>query len=107
MLKKVEVQLELLSDADMLLMIEIGMRGGISMISKWYAKANNKYKYITNYNKKEESIFIKYLDANNLYGHSKSQNLPTRGFKWMTNDMLNNWKKHRCILEVDLSYSIE
>ena len=49
----------------------------------------------------------KYLDTNNLYSHSMSQKLPTHSFKWMTKSMLNNWKKHLCILEVDLSYPVE
>ena len=42
-LKLTEAKLELLSDPDMLLMVEKGIRGGISMIRNRYGKANNKY----------------------------------------------------------------
>ena len=41
-LKITKVQLELLSDPDMLLMIESGIRGGIATISHRHAKANNE-----------------------------------------------------------------
>jgi len=63
-LKKTDVKLELLNDVDMLLMFEKGIRGGVSMIPKRYAKANNKY--MKDFTLEEESKFIQYLDANNL-----------------------------------------
>ena len=80
-LKKTEVKLELLTDYDMILMIEKGIRGGICQATHRYAKANNKY--MKNYNKNIESSYIEYLDANNLYGWALSQTLPLNGFKWV------------------------
>jgi hypothetical protein len=90
-LKKTEVKLELLSDPDMLLMIEKGIRGGISTISTRYAKANNSYMG-TDYNSNEPSKFIQSLDSNNLYGWVMSKKLPTRGFEWMIDEELKNWE---------------
>ena len=66
MLKKTDVKLELLTNFNMLLMVEEGIREGMCHAIHRYAKANNKY--MKNYDKKEESSFLKYLDANNLYG---------------------------------------
>ena len=43
-LKKTKVKLELLTNVDMLLMVEKGIRGGIFHAMHRYAKANNKYK---------------------------------------------------------------
>ena len=66
MLKMTGVKLEKISDIDKYLFIEKGLRGGISYIAKRYAKANNKY--MKDYDAKELSRFIMYLDINNLYG---------------------------------------
>ena len=63
MLKMTGIKLELISDNDVHLFIEKGMRGGISNISKRYSKANNKY--MKCYDSSEENKFIMYLDANN------------------------------------------
>ena len=79
-LKKTNVELELLTDYDMLLMVEEGIRGGICRSIHRYLKANNKY--MKNYNNNEESSYIQYLDANNLYGWAMSNKLPVNGFKW-------------------------
>ena len=102
-LKKTGVELELLSDPDMLLMFEKGIRGGISMISNRHGKANNSYMG-DEYDDKRATKYITYLDANNLYGWAMCKPLATHGFKWMDDDELTSWKKHTCILEVDLEY---
>jgi len=80
MLYKTGVELELLTDSEMYRFIERGMRGGISTITKRYAKANNKY--MKDFKPEEESSYIIYLDANNLYGWAMSQCLPISNFKW-------------------------
>ena len=82
-LKKTNVKLELLTDYDMLLMIEEGIRGGICHSIRRYAKANNKY--MKNYDKNKEFLYIQYLGANNLYGWTMSQKLPVNGFKRVKN----------------------
>ena len=74
MLKMTGIELELISDIDMHLFIEKGMRGGISYVAKRHNKANNKYMLC--YDSSKESKFITYLDANNLYGLAMSQYLP-------------------------------
>ena len=80
-LKLTKQELQRLTDYDMLMMFEKGIRGGISHISKRYAEANNKY--MKDFDKTKPSTFIQYLDANNLYGWAMSQKLLTHGFKWM------------------------
>ena len=103
MLKITGVELELMSDPNMYLMIENGIRGGISTITKRYAKANNPYMG-EKFNPNEETKYIPYLDANNLYGWAMSKPLPVRNFEWMDEKELENWKNIPCILEVNLEY---
>ena len=110
-LKKTNIKLELLTDYDMLLMVEEGIRGGICHSIHRYAKANNKY--MENYDESKESSYIQYLDANNLYGWAMSQRLPVNNFKWIEDisrineefikDYNENNKKGY-ILEVDVKY---
>ena len=110
-LKMTGINLELLSNQDMLLMVEKGIRGGISIISNRYGEANNKY--MKGFNKDKPSKYLMYLDANNLYGCAMSEKLPTHGFKKLTDKEIENlfnnqvvqvWEKTPCILEVDLQY---
>ena len=79
--KKTNVKLELLTDYDMLLMVEEGIRGGIRHSRHRHEKAKNKY--MKTYDKNKESSYIQYLDANNIYGWAMSQKLPVNGFKWI------------------------
>ena len=102
-LKVTGVELELLSDMDMLLMVEKGVRGGVFMIGNRYGKSNNKYMDIK-YNASMPSTYIAYSDANNLHGWAMSKPLPTHGFKWMESCELENWRNYSCVLEVDLEY---
>ena len=102
MLKLTKVSLELFTDVNMLLFIEKGIRGGTSQVTKRYAKANNPY--MTDFEINKLISYIIYLDANNLYGAAMSKKLPKRGFKWIPNEELENWRNMPCILEVDLEY---
>ena len=101
-LKIAKVRLELLTDYDMLMMVEKGIRGGVSMISTRYGKANNPY--MKDYDPDQPTKFISYLDANNLYGWAMSKPLPTDCFRFMNNEEMKNWESMPCILEVDLEY---
>ena len=66
MLKMTGLELELISDIDMHLFIEKGMRGGISYIAKRYCRANIKYVEGYDESKRDYVCFIMYFDANNL-----------------------------------------
>lgn len=87
MLKYTKVEIELLTDIDMLLFVEKGIRGGISQCSKRYSKANNKYMH--DYDPNSESKYLIYLDANNLYGYSMMEYLPINDFKWADANQFN------------------
>ena len=110
-LKKTNVELELLTDYDMLLMVEEGIRGGICHAVQRYAHANNKY--MNDYDKKKKSSYIQYSDANNLYGKAMTEKLPVKGFRWMEDiskideDFVKVYNKNDnkgYILDVDVDY---
>ena len=106
-------ELELLTDYDMHLFIEKGMRGGISTVGeKRHAKANNPY--MKNYDKEQRTSYIMYLDENNEYGWATMQHLPTSSFRWLkrmpTEKEIMSWGEKRrtgAIQEVDLEYPEE
>ena len=113
-LRKTDAKLELLTDLNMLLMVEEGIRGAMCHAVHRYAKANNKY--MKNYDEKEESSFLEYLDANNLYGWVMCQKLPVGGFKWVKNvskidkDFIKNYDEDRDLevfLKIDIEYPKE
>ena len=99
----------------MLLMFEKGIRGGITQAVHRYAKVNNKYMG-QKFHPEEKSSFLKYLDANNLYGWAMIQPLPPGGFKWVsdvsrfTPDEIGRLAKHGSkgyLLEVNVKYPKE
>ena len=108
-LKKTKINLELLTDIDMLLMFEEGIRGGMCQTIQRYAEANNKY--MKNYNKNKPS-YLMYLDANNLYGWAMCKKLPIGEFEWIhpedyKEDIIKNYDdndEYGAILEVDIEY---
>ena len=116
--KTTGVTIELLTDYDMHLFIEKGLRGGISMVSMRYAKANNRH-LEESYDPEKESSYIMYLDANNLYGWAMCQYLPIGEYDWVhidgitlnqfTQDLMNisPTTEKGFILEVDLEYPEE
>ena len=110
-LKHTGIKLELLTDPGMLLMFERGIRGGITQAVCKYASANNKYMG-DRFSLNEDTTYLQYLDANNLYGWAMSQPLPTGGFKWV--DVNHNKISELAtrtdkgyLLEVDVSYPKE
>jgi hypothetical protein len=109
MLKYTGVEIELLTDLDMLMFVESGIRGGISQCSKRYAKANNKYMGVK-YEKDKPNTYLLYLDENSLYAWAMKNPLPLKNYQWCYNmsvgTILELVKDPTvgCIIEVDLIY---
>ena len=101
-LKKTGVEL---TDIDMLLMVEKGIRGGMFHAIRHYAKANNKY--MKDYDKKR-IMYLKYWDVINFYCWAMSQKLPVNNFEWIeetpqfNEGFIKNYND-----EVDEAYCVE
>ncbi|XP_031355178.1 uncharacterized protein LOC116179519 [Photinus pyralis] len=115
MLNYTKVKLELLTDVDMMLFVEKGIRGGITQCCTKYSKANNKYLNGKNYDPTKPPTHIMYMDMVNLYGWAQSQCLPLNNFKWLSEAKLKSLTPEAIlntpddaveglILEVDLLY---
>ena len=81
MLSFASVNLKLISDIEKYQFIETTIRGNISIMCNGYAEANNKFSKSDEANK--ATSYSMYLDANNLYGHSLMQRLPTEILDWV------------------------
>ena len=110
-LKKSQIELDLIMDPNMYLFLKKGIRGGLSMVSKRYSRANHPgMKHL--YNPKKKLKHILYIDANNLYGQAMMRPLPFQNFKWMEEnelnmDFINSLDSDGaigCVLECDLEY---
>jgi hypothetical protein len=87
-LKETKAVLDYLTDIDMILMIERGIRGSISSVMKRYAKANNVI--APGYDPSKPSSYITYLDVNNLYGYTLKHALSCRDFRWEKESSFNS-----------------
>ena len=111
-LKMTGVELELFDNEEMYTFMERSIRGGISMITKRFAKANNEG--CVEFDPQKPISYMIYLDANNLYGWALSQFMPTGQFRWLSNDEIRNIPailaddaEDGFIFEVDLEYPHE
>lgn len=110
MLLKTKVKLELLSNLEILRMIQSGIRGGICLCSKRYAKSNNKYQ--TDFVSTLPNNYLVYLDCNNLYGYAMCSYLPYADFRLLNEEQCSQLNilsvpddnEYGYILEVDLEY---
>ena len=105
MLKMTKIELETISDSDVHLFIEKGMRGGISYIAKRHSKINDC-------ESSKEKASVIYWDANNLYEWGMSNLLPYGEFNSLSEKQMNKLDLDSIsengsvgyFLEVDLEY---
>ena len=79
--KNNKVKLDLLTDIDVLLVVEKWTRGGLCHSINRYTKANHKY--MKDRDKNKESLYLKYWNLNKSCGWAMSQDLPVKGFTWV------------------------
>ena len=85
--KKTRVKLKTLTDINMLLMVEKGIRGEISHAIHRYAESKNNY--MKDYDKNKKSSYVKYWDVNNLYSWAMTQKPPANNFEGIEDSQFN------------------
>ena len=111
MMKMTECCIELISDIDMYLFMEQGIRGGLAMVSNRYS-ATNCPELPETFNPNLPHKYLCLLDFNNLYGHALSQSLPLSDYRWLSQRERDNFSLFNIppdsskgyVLEVDLTY---
>jgi hypothetical protein len=73
--------IELPSDMDMMRMYKRGIRGGVTQVSKRYARANNPL--CPWYDPSKPDTWLVYLDANSLYPTAMREPLPVGDHEWV------------------------
>uniref|UniRef100_A0A6P7GNY9 Uncharacterized protein LOC114340369 n=1 Tax=Diabrotica virgifera virgifera TaxID=50390 RepID=A0A6P7GNY9_DIAVI len=110
MLKYTDIELQLLTDVDMVHFFKNGIRGGVATCTKRKSIANNRF--LSNFDPKKPETYITYLDATNLYGAAMSQPLPWKNFRWLSGQEIEQFNvfdidddsEKGYVLEVDLHY---
>jgi hypothetical protein len=103
-LKYTNVELDYIYDEEVLEIVENGIRGGIcGTMGTRYVKANNKY--LPDYDKDKESLYLLYEDANNLYGWSMSESLPYGDFKLLTEEEIESLNVMEVGDDSDIGYT--
>ncbi|XP_071578660.1 uncharacterized protein [Temnothorax nylanderi] len=103
MLRYTGVRFELLTDIDMVLFVERGIRGGLSQCSLRYARANNRH--VPTYDSSQPTTYLMYYDVNNLYGWAMSESLPYANFQWL--DDPENFDVTTVPADSDIGYILE
>ncbi|XP_024887727.1 uncharacterized protein LOC112464775 [Temnothorax curvispinosus] len=103
MLRYTVVRFELLTDIDMVLFVERGIRGGLSQCSLRYARANNRH--VPTHDSSQPTTYLMYYDVNNLYGWAMSESLPYANFQWLDNP--DNFDATTVPTDSDVGYILE
>ncbi|XP_071638427.1 uncharacterized protein [Temnothorax longispinosus] len=103
MLRYTGVRFELLTDIDMAMFVERGIRGGLSQCSLRYARANNRH--VPTYDSSQPTTYLMYYDVNNLYGWAMCQSLPYANFQWL--DDPENFDVTTVPTDSDVGYILE